>query len=615
MTYAIEYPTAVDANGNPTAWKTLPLDSDTTDGLTPIRADEFDLRPAGCRRSFPVQPPALLRPGPDDRGTRPPGACRATTILGDDYVNANGTDSGVIPVYDYAADANHTGYLTPPNMPSPSRSAIMLASRTRAGSSTRTMAKCVLSSIRPSRPCKLGRPIPNAILKCESARRRHFHGQFERQANPIPGIAVLESTATYSSDYSAMLGAIDRSIAPRWIMANTSNGGVGTNQVVEQTAATLEESAIRALSATWAQFTVLAGTVAQYQALTNPSAYLVLDSTSTGGSETDPRTQMATLAYYYLIGNPTTTFLMLWGGEAPATTWTQHWFNAVTYNVGLPEGGYSLFATGEDPSNTALTYNVYQRQYANALVLYKPLSYTLGVGTGTTANNTATIEQLGGTYQLLNADGTLGPPITSISLRNGEGAVLIKSASQTIPVATTTVASNPVGPLTQNEPVTFTAYISGGPSVGTVSFYLGSVAPGNQIGSAVNVSGGSATSSSTSSLPVGHDTIIAVYIGGSGFGGSQGSLSITVNSIPAPAIASVTINGSGTAAGAASAFENSNGTTATIAASGLDLLGFYPANWYDVSGFANQPGFNGVYTITATSGNTFSYADALTGGA
>src|SRR5208283_1510379 len=35
----------------------------------------------------------------------------ASTILGDDYVDANGTDSGVIPVFDYSADLNHDGYL------------------------------------------------------------------------------------------------------------------------------------------------------------------------------------------------------------------------------------------------------------------------------------------------------------------------------------------------------------------------------------------------------------------------------------------------------------------------------------------------------------------------
>jgi len=244
---------------------------------------------------------------------------------------------------------------------------------------------------------------------------------------PTTGFSVVESTTLYSTDYSLMLGEINSAIAPKWIMANIANSGTGTNQVVSQVPAALDESAIRAMSATWAQFTGLAQSVATWQSLTNPSGYLVLDSASTGGSESDPRTQLATLAYYYLIGNPTSTFLMLWGGEAPSSSWSNHWFNALTYNVGQPQGGYSLFATGQDPSNPALTYDVYARQYTNALVLYKPLSYTLGKGTGTTAANTATTEKLGGTYRELNANGTLGPAITSISLMNGEGAILIKT--------------------------------------------------------------------------------------------------------------------------------------------------------------------------------------------
>jgi hypothetical protein len=49
------------------------------------------------------------------------------------------------------------------------------------------------------------------------------------------------------------------------------------------------------------------------------------------------------------------------------------------------------------------------------------------VGEGTTASNTATTHQLGGSYRMVNADGTLGPVITSISLMNGQGAVLIKA--------------------------------------------------------------------------------------------------------------------------------------------------------------------------------------------
>jgi hypothetical protein len=84
-------------------------------------------------------------------------------------------------------------------------------------------------------------------------------------------------------------------------------------------------------------------------------------------------------------------------------------------------------ATGTDPQNAALTYRVFARDYENGLAVYKPLSYTIGKGKGTTADATATAHQLGGNYRRVNADGTLGSVITSVSLRNGEGAVLIKA--------------------------------------------------------------------------------------------------------------------------------------------------------------------------------------------
>ena len=102
---------------------------------------------------------------------------------------------------------------------------------------------------------------------------------------------------------------------------------------------------------------------------------------------------------------------------------------------------------------------------------------------------------------------------------------------------TTTVTSTPTSPITSGTSITFTATISGDPSVGTVTFYAG---PGltNPIGSAVNVSGGAATSSADTTLPVGSDTITAVYSGGTGFGGSQGTQSVTVNNATTTTVAS-----------------------------------------------------------------------------
>jgi hypothetical protein len=152
----------------------------------------------------------------------------------------------------------------------------------------------------------------------------------------------------------------------------------------------------------------------------------VLDSHPAGGSPTDARTQLATLAYYYLFNDPERTFLMFYGGWNPSSSWTEHWVPAAAVNVGTPSGPMRVFAAGADPANAALTYQVFARDYTNALTLYKPLSYAQGVGTGTTGNDTATTVALGGNYRVLNADGSLGAVVSSVTLRNGEGAVLLK---------------------------------------------------------------------------------------------------------------------------------------------------------------------------------------------
>ena len=110
---------------------------------------------------------------------------------------------------------------------------------------------------------------------------------------------------------------------------------------------------------------------------------------------------------------------------------------------------------------------------------------------------------------------------------------------------TTSVTSNPVGPITQGDAVDFTATISGNPSVGTVSFYFDfGQSDQLQIGGDVPVTSGSATSDSTTALPAGSDLITAIYSGGVGFAGSQGTLLIQVNSAPPPppTITSVVIN-------------------------------------------------------------------------
>jgi hypothetical protein len=243
---------------------------------------------------------------------------------------------------------------------------------------------------------------------------------------PAPNQAVLENTLNYTADYGALMNALTKAVAPHWVLVNTSNGTSGTNAIVGGTSAYFEEFALRPLSGTYQQFEDLANTIAARQSShgSHPP-YAILDSLPLGGSPGDPRTQLTTLAEYYLLADPKYTFLDFFGGFAPSTQWSQHFSQAVNFNVGQPRGDWSLYTAGLDPSNHSLTYHVYSRQYANALVLYRPLSYASSSGVrGSLGGDSASTIQLHGTYRVLHADGKLGGPVTSIRLRNGEGAIL-----------------------------------------------------------------------------------------------------------------------------------------------------------------------------------------------
>jgi hypothetical protein len=418
---ALEYPTAVDSYGRPTAWGILRTLSNTTAGLTRSGQILFDppsnWKPASINGSARLY---YVRFATVSAGTAPV----ARTILGRDYVNARGTTSGVIPAFDASADLDHDGYLNNAEY-----------ARRRPGMDARFLYETRVSygsygqmrfATNPSYPGFRNWAVDYSLHYLNGLSRAT--GLFMDNSTGKPAFdpaKVRESTSSFTSDYGNLLQAINKAIDPRWILANTVGGGNSANAVIQQTHAYFEEFAIRALAHNYQQFLDLATTVARRNAQV-PEPYAILDSLPTGGSVTDPRTQLATLAYYYLLSDPVHTFLDIFGGYAPSTSWSLHWIPAINYNVGLPSGSWFDFATGLDPANRNLTYHVYARHFGHALVLYKPLSYASGVS-GTLAYTTATTHSLGGTYRPLNADGTLGPAVTSITLRNGQGAILIKA--------------------------------------------------------------------------------------------------------------------------------------------------------------------------------------------
>ena len=420
----LEYPTQVDADGKPAQWQPLKMLGDATSGLTQSGRVTFDPPPdwksvaiGGSARLYYLR----FRTAAD--GTAPV----ANTIIGRDYVEANGKTTGAIPVFDTKADANHDGYLDDGEYArrTPGKDARFVYESRMFTESYGQMRFGTNPSAAAFRAWAVD--YHERMLKKEPVAGGFFMDNSEGKP-PVKPAEVLEPLDSFAEDYGAMLHAISEAVAPKWLLANTAGGQLRADPVVRQNPAHFEEYAIRPLAHHYGYFEDLAALVARCSALTKPAPYAVIDSHPQNGSVTDPRMQLATLAYYYLIADPDSTFLMFYGGFEPATTWKRHWLPAVAYDIGPPTAKWSLFAEGPDPAKPAFSYHLYQRPYERALVLYKPLSHARGSRErASIGHETATKHELSGTYQPLQPDGTLGEAITTITLRNGEGAILVRS--------------------------------------------------------------------------------------------------------------------------------------------------------------------------------------------
>jgi hypothetical protein len=421
----LDYVKATDDAGKPTSWGKLATVTDTTARWTQSGQITFD-PPADWKTAALGKPARLfyIRLRTTSGGVAPV----AGSILGRDYVNAKGTTSGMVPLFDADADKNKDGYLDDAEYAQrrPGKDARFFYESRFASDGYGQMRFCTNVSAEAFQKWAVnftGRllvkhPLAGGLFMDNSSGKP-----------PVAAADVLEPMGKYSEGYGAMLLAISKAIAPRWILANTAGGYADSEAVVQRCPAYLEEFAIRPMGHHYDFFEDLAVLVERRAALTNPSPLAVLDSHPQRSKVKDPRLLIGTLAYYYLLADPEATFLMFYGGFEPSSTWEEHWAPAAAYDIGKPVGKWSRLASGTDPGNDKLNYRVYQREYTNALVLYKPLSHVVGVRippTSSPGDETATKHELKGTYRPLQADGKLGAPVTSISLRNAEGAILVK---------------------------------------------------------------------------------------------------------------------------------------------------------------------------------------------
>ena len=415
-----EYVSRVNSAGQPTQWSRLNLLADTTGGLRRDGRATFD--PPRDWAAASVNGSARLyyvRVATTGAGVAPV----ARTILGRDY-----TPNSTVAAFDKTADRDRDGYLNDAEY-----------GRRKPGFDARFAYESRVFYPNYG-PLRYATNVGDPGFRAWAA---DYHARFIASQpladgffvdNSVGRIAVEPATIregldSYADDYGSLLGAINRRLqaSGKWIIANTAGGNGTSDPIFRNGVSSLEEFALRPLSANHVQYDDLAAMLKSRRQLAGGKAYEILDSLPTNGVDAnDPRMQLATLAMYYTVADPNLSFLMVNGGNEPATTWKRHWIEAATFNVGKPRGDESVLTSGLDPSNSSLAYKVYQRRYDNALVLYKPVSYTRGK-TGTTDASTATTHQLDGTYRPLKADGSLGTPTRTVTLRNGEGAILVRA--------------------------------------------------------------------------------------------------------------------------------------------------------------------------------------------
>jgi hypothetical protein len=135
------------------------------------------------------------------------------------------------------------------------------------------------------------------------------------------------------------------------------------------------------------------------------------------------RLKMFELASYYMVvpASPDRLFLDL--ENAWKVPYDQVWLKAQEYSVGHPTGARHVIQTGRDSTGTG--FKIWARDLDHALILARPTGAWKNPNYG---DGTAVTVPLPGAQALrpLHGDGTLGSPVTSVTLRNSEAVILIR---------------------------------------------------------------------------------------------------------------------------------------------------------------------------------------------
>ena len=178
--------------------------------------------------------------------------------------------------------------------------------------------------------------------------------------------------------------------------------------------------------------------------------------------------------------------------------WT-HWFPAMGVDIGAPDpkglnggarmipwkaGGAPDYISGQarsacSPANKCA--DLWRRDFTKGIVLFRPWS---AQNVESELDTPSQAIALGATYYPLKADGTTGPGVTSLTLRGGEGAILMLSSDSAAPLAITGPASLPAGAVGVAYPATSMSATGG---TGTYKWSASGLPPGVSINSGTGV--------------------------------------------------------------------------------------------------------------------------------
>jgi hypothetical protein len=491
--YELEYPTAVDALGNPTSWAKLTTLSDGTSNGTSSLATSgritFDPPSDWVTAEFPASPASSYMSAPArlyylrfnalTPATTPP---VISSILGRDYTGAGAGTSGVIPVFDSNADIDHDGYLSDAEYYNPNRNpadTARFAYESRLVGSYGEM-RFPMNVTDPGfmawaiqyHQNLLANPVTNPNHAATGIMMDNSNGQ-----PPAPPGVLVETEGSYDTDYAALLNKIDQAIAPNWILPNTGVlvGAFGpqlqdATEVIQATQAGYQEKLLRASTeagvslrgvfdntafASFVNFVV--NIVPALNAGSSSGPFDVIDSLAPQDGHQNRNTeaeksywQLATLAAYDIVSDPTRTFLDFDGGGDPGSPWVQsspppvynHFSGAAAVNLGQPNGPAKSTLFKQTHADNGQTYDsyVYERDYtlgtATAIALFQPISQSESSGhaDGVAGGDTNAYLLPPGTYYYLNYDGSVGASISgTVLISNAQGIILISGPGSMTP--------------------------------------------------------------------------------------------------------------------------------------------------------------------------------------